>query len=208
MRNIKYKDAAVLVFAKAPIAGEVNTRLIPDVGVKAATRLQDELIHSRLLSFQDNQLTNIQLWCSPDSNHDFFQACKKRYTVDLFDQQGEDLGERMSFAISQSLKKFKRVVLIGTDAPSLSMEQIELAINKLGNDNELVIVPAEDGGYVLIGMTHHHPEIFQSIPWGSDQVLALTREVIKLNNLVVEEFESCWDIDRLADYLRYKNMTS
>ena len=203
--SYKYTDAVVLVFAKAPVAGEVNTRLIPDIGVEAATQLQAELIHSRLENLQEKNLCNVELWCSPDSNHAFFQQCQKRYSVSLFDQQGDDLGMRMSLAIKESLQRFKRVTLIGTDAPSLTIDQIEIATNKLAS-NDVVYAPAEDGGYVLIGMSQHCHAIFQSVPWGTDQVLACTRENIEANNLRSDELNTCWDIDRVEDYQRYKKM--
>ncbi len=124
----------------------------------------------------------------------------------LHQQQGADLGERMAQAIKTNLRKFRRVVLIGTDAPSLSTEQIERAIKKLGEPNDIVITPAEDGGYVLIGMSRHCDAVFQSVPWGSDKVLAATRENVRLNNLTRFELEPCWDIDRVEDYWRYKKM--
>ena len=203
MTSFKYPDAVVLVFAKAPIPGEVNTRLIPDIGVEAATSLQSELILSRLKNLQEKNLCATQLWCSPDPEHDFFQSCKQQYTVDLFEQCGEDLGVRMSQAINQSLQSFKRVVLIGTDAPSLTSVHIERAINKL-DQNDVVIAPAEDGGYVMIGMSQHSDAVFQSVPWGTDEVLACTRENIADNNLLCGELETCWDIDRVEDYQRYK----
>lgn len=206
MINFKYPDAAVLVFAKAPISGEVNTRLIPDTGVDAATQLQVELIDLRLESLQKNKLCEIELWCSPDSNHAFFKKCKKKYGVTLFPQQGDDLGVRMSLAIKESLKRFKRVVLIGTDAPSLTLDQIEVAVQRLGEANDIVIAPAEDGGYVLIGMSQHCDGVFQSVPWGTDMVLSCTRNNIKAHNLISEELELCWDIDRVEDYQRYKTM--
>lgn len=199
-----YPDAVLLVFAKAPVAGTVNTRLIPDIGVEAATELQSELVHARLAALKTAELCEVQLWCVPDCQHDFFQHCKHRYEVTLHQQRGADLGERMAQAIKINLKKFNRVVLIGTDAPSLTTEQIELAIKKLGEDNEIVIAPAEDGGYVLIGMSQHCDAVFQAVEWGSDTVLDTTREHIIKNKLTHFELPTCWDIDRIEDYLRYK----
>lgn len=206
MINFKYSDAVILVFAKAPILGEVNTRLIPDIGIDAATELQIELVHSRLKGLQEMKLCEVELWCSPDSSHIFFQECKNIYDIILCEQQGDDLGSRMSLAIKESLTKFKRVILIGTDAPSLTFDQIEVAINDLGKDNDVVIAPAEDGGYVLIGMSKHCDDIFQSVPWGTEKVLGCTRESIKKNKLIGSELKLCWDIDRVEDYRRYKKM--
>ena len=203
--TLKHSDSAVLVFAKAPIAGQVNTRLIPDIGIDAATQLQAELIHSRLDDLKKNKLCHVELWCSPDSDHEFFQQCEDKYAVTLFSQQGDDLGMRMSLAIKQALKRFERVVLIGTDAPSLKIDQIDMAIEKLADD-VVVISPAEDGGYVLIGMNQHYGDIFNSVPWGTKNVLSCTRRNIKSNKLRVEELNLCWDIDRIEDYQRYKKI--
>lgn len=200
---MKYKDTALLVFAKAPIAGEVNTRLIPHIGVDKATALQKDLIHSRLKTFTESGLCHVQCWCSPDCDDDFFKDCHKTYDVDLFKQEGIDLGARMSSAIQQSLEKFKHVVLIGSDAPALGVDQLEKAINVLRDGDEIVLVPAEDGGYVLIGMNQHHAEIFLTVPWGSDRVLKKTRGNIIALGLKHHELDECWDIDRPDDYDRY-----
>jgi len=200
---LKHPDTVLLVFAKAPIAGEVNTRLIPDLGVDIATDLQVELIHSRLNSFMQSELCDLQLWCSPDCDHVFFESCKKQYDISLHQQIGGDLGERMSHAIKASLENYKYVVLIGTDAPSLDNLLIEQAIVSLQGGSSTVIVPAEDGGYVLIGMSKHYKEIFLSVPWGTDRVLKKTRGNIIALGLKVNELPECWDIDRVEDYERY-----
>jgi glycosyltransferase A (GT-A) superfamily protein (DUF2064 family) len=75
--KFKYPDAVLLVFAKAPVAGTVNTRLIPDIGVEAATELQSELVHSRLSALKASELCELQLWCAPICELDFFQRNKK-----------------------------------------------------------------------------------------------------------------------------------
>lgn len=201
--SFKYTDTTLLVFAKAPIAGEVNTRLIPDLGVEAATALQKELIRSRLGSLTQNELCETQLWCSPDVDHVFFKDCVARFKVKLNEQNGGDLGERMSNAIKIALKKFKHVVLIGTDAPALDLLQIQEAIDSLRNNDGVVLVPAEDGGYVLIGMSQHYSEIFLSVPWGTDRVLRKTRANIVALGLTLDEMDACWDVDRIEDYERY-----
>ncbi|MDH5711455.1 MAG: TIGR04282 family arsenosugar biosynthesis glycosyltransferase [Gammaproteobacteria bacterium] len=207
MSAYKYSDAVVLIFAKAPVAGEVNTRLIPDIGIEAATELQRELVMNRLNILRQHNLCVIQLWCAPNQHHEFFQDCKNQYAIELFDQHGVDLGARMSSAIKQNLNKFKRVVLIGTDAPSLTNTHIDTAIKQLA-ENDIVIAPAEDGGYVLIGMSRHCHDVFDEVEWGSSTVLETTRERIKRNNLTSFEIEMCWDIDRVEDYFRYKKSQS
>jgi hypothetical protein len=200
---LKYTDTVLLVFAKAPVSGDVNTRLIPHIGVDKATLLQEELIHSRLKTFTEADVCHVQLWCSPDCNNNFFNKCQEVYDVALFKQEGADLGARMSSAIKQSLEKFKHVVVIGTDAPALGINQIEEAINVLKNGDEIVLVPAEDGGYVLIGMNKHYSEIFLTVPWSTDRVLRKTRGNIIALGLKYHELDECWDIDRPEDYDRY-----
>lgn len=201
---MKYADTVLLIFAKAPVPGEVNTRLIPHIGIDKATLLQEELVHSRLKTFTEADMCHVHLWCSPDSNSDFFNKCQKTYDVALFKQVGIDLGARMSAAIKQSLEKFKHVVVIGADAPALSVSQVEEAIKVIRNSNEIVLVPAEDGGYVLIGMNNHHSEIFLTVPWGTDRVLRKTRGNIIALGLKYHELDECWDIDRPEDYDRYR----
>jgi len=200
---LKYTDTALLVFAKAPVLGEVNTRLIPHIGIEKATQLQEDLVHLRLKTFTEANLCHVQLWCSPDCNSDFFNECQDSYDVDLFKQEGIDLGARMSAAIKESLEDFKHVIVIGTDAPALDVIQIEEAITALRNSSKIVLVPAEDGGYVLIGMNQHHKEIFLTVPWGTDRVLRKTRGNIIALGLKYHELDECWDIDRPEDYDRY-----
>ena len=112
----------------------------------------------------------------------------------------------MSSAITINLQTCKHVVLVGTDAPALGIDQIEHAIINLRNGPDVVITPAEDGGYVLIGMNQPHEAIFKSVPWATDKVLATTLENIHTLGLEVTELETCWDIDRPEDYERYLDM--
>jgi len=109
----------------------------------------------------------------------------------------------MSHAIETNLENYKHVVLIGADAPSLDNVLIEEAIAALQGGANTIIVPAEDGGYVLIGMSQHYKEIFLSVPWGTDRVLKKTRGNIIALGLKVNELSECWDIDRVEDYERY-----
>lgn len=205
---MQYPDTVLQIFAKAPIPGEVNTRLIPHIGVEAATQLQSDLIHDRLHQLAASQLCDTQLWCSPDIKHGLFSQCVADYGITLFKQNGIDLGERMSSAIKQGLEHYKNVVLIGTDVPSLNIERIKQAIELLRQGDKVVLVPAKDGGYVLIGMSRYYPEVFLTVPWGTDRVLAKTRGNIVALGLTLTALEACWDIDRVEDYERYRELIS
>ena len=199
-----YPDTVILVFAKAPVAGKVNTRLIPDLGLAAATSLQDELLHHRLSTLVDACLCDVVLYCAPSTDHVVFETCRKRYRVMLSAQQGEGLGQRLLHGVDQALKQYQHVILLGTDAPALETTQIERAITELRSGKDVVIVPAEDGGYVLAGVSGRHEQLFDDISWGSDQVMQQTLDRIRSTGLDHCVLEDSWDIDRYEDYLRYR----
>lgn len=198
-------NTVLQVFAKAPVPGEVNTRLIPHIGVELATSLQDELIQCRLDALTKSKLCKVQLWCSPDTDSAYFKTCRKRYHVELIEQVGNNLGERMHNAVQYGLQEYSHVIIIGTDAPALTVEQIAEAMDHLEQGNDVVIVPAEDGGYVLIGMNNNNAAVFDSVVWGSSQVYEKTISNISAAGLKLSTLQPCWDIDRVEDYHRYKN---
>jgi uncharacterized protein len=147
------------------------------------------------------------LWCSPDTRHACFVECNSRYSLSLHQQQGDDLGERMAFGQQQALQAYRKAVIIGTDAPALKSEAIELAILAL-DYNEVVITPAEDGGYVLIGVNGWIPGLLVDIEWGMGQVLSQTIRNVDRLGLRYELLGESWDVDRPEDLLRYRTMRS
>jgi len=196
-------DTAILVFAKAPVEGEVNTRLIPDIGVFAATQLQHDLVHERLSMLTQTKLGDVILMCSPDEKQDFFLQCKQKYSIELCKQSGNDLGERMMNGVREALTRYKQCIVIGTDAPSLDERLIQQAIDTLHDGTDVVFVPAEDGGYVLLGLQQCRDVLFQDINWGTAEVMQQSRELLDENNISYKVLETCWDVDRLEDYQRY-----
>lgn len=205
---MKYDDSVIIVFAKAPSEGEVNTRLIPEIGITEATRLQRELIQHRLESLAGAKLCQVLLYCSPGPEDAFFKSCAESYGVELARQEGKDLGQRMANAIEDTSGRFEHVILVGTDAPALGSDLIEDAIEALRAGDDVVVVPAEDGGYVLIGMDRCFRAIFLSVPWGSERVLVKTRANAVAAALKLRELETCWDIDRPEDYYRWLRMSA
>ena len=199
---MKYDDTIILVFAKAPVAGRVNTRLIPAIGVTAATQLQETLLHKRIESIAQSALCEVILMCAPDTSHVCFKECETRYSISLLKQQGDYLGQRLSNGVKQALSLKKNVIVVGTDAPALDGVRIEEAIIALSS-YDVVMVPAEDGGYVLIGLSAYHSELFEGIEWGSAKVMAQTEAKISSQNLQLCRLPASWDIDREEDYRRY-----
>lgn len=198
-----YPDTVILLFAKAPVEGKVNTRLIADIGVQAATQLQHDLIVQRLLMLTRANLCAVSLMCSPDVQDDYFVQCKKQYPVTLLQQSGADLGKRMLNGIRQALQQYRYCIVIGTDAPALDEVLIRQAIERLKAGSEVVFVPAEDGGYVLVGLQKTYEFLFQGIRWGSAEVMQQSRRKLKKNSISFNELATCWDIDRVEDYQRY-----
>ncbi len=198
-----YDDTVILLFAKAPVAGKVNTRLISDIGVQAATSLQHDLIHHRLSMLAKANLCDVRLMCAPSQQDKNFLRCREQYPITLMDQTGSDLGERMFNGVAVALQQYKYCVVIGTDAPELDEVRLKQVIETMHKGVDVVIVPADDGGYVLIAMQCAYQFLFQDISWGGAEVMQQSRDRLNDNNINFEELASCWDIDRLEDYQRY-----
>ena len=203
-QKIKYPDCAILVFSKAPVVGQVNTRLVPYITAEQAASLHEELTHDRLRMCTTADLCDVQLWCSPDTGHPFFSDCRQRYGVRLQTQTGNNLGERMSAALKILLRQYKKIIIIGTDAPALDIDTIDAVVNQLEH-SDIVLVPAEDGGYVLLGASKHHQDLLVDVPWGTESVLASTVHNIERLGLSYSLLGECWDVDRPEDLERYRN---
>ncbi len=195
-------NALTIVFAKAPRAGEVKTRLIPLLGAEGAAALHRQLVHRTLVTATDAGLGPVELHAAPDINDVYLQDCAKRFGVALLPQQGNDLGARMCNAFDEALARHSRVLLIGTDCPVLTKQHLHDAQAALAS-NGAVLIPAEDGGYALIGLTRCDDHLFQGIAWGGDTVLAATRERLRALKWRWHELETLWDIDRPEDYQRW-----
>jgi rSAM/selenodomain-associated transferase 1 len=204
--NLPFPDARIMVFAKAPVAGAVKTRLIPVLGAQGAAALHAMLAHYCIATAVEAQLCPVELWCSPDTNHPFFTQCSKDYGVILREQQGNDLGKRMAHAFDTVLQQSPYAVIIGTDCPALTAQDLRTALHTLVAPGILpldgfdaVIGPAEDGGYVLLGLRKAAPLLFEDITWGSCRVLALTRERLKRLQWRWRELAPRRDVDRPED---------
>lgn len=201
---MQFPDARLLIFAKAPVPGQVKTRLIPQLGITGATDLHQRLVIETLTMASTENLFPIELWCAPDTQHAFFSDCKKKFPLTLHPQQGHDLGQRMHHALRTALSRCQHAILIGSDCPVMQSDYLTDALTTLQNKNDVVIGPAEDGGYVLIGMNKPAAAVFNDMPWGSDQVLAQTRQQLKQQHLRWQELALLWDVDRHPDWLRYQ----
>lgn len=199
-----YSNSVILVFCKAPIPGQVKTRLLPYLKDEEAAQLHCELTEKTLHTATKNNVCEIQLWCSPSTDHPFFGMLSQKYSIELFVQQGRDLGERMHSAFYQALTRFSSAIIVGCDCPSLTSDDIEQALHHLTEGKPCVLAPAEDGGYVLIGLKQPQPILFEEMPWGTGEVLGLTRVRLQRLNLDYHELNTQWDLDTPDDLKRYR----
>ncbi len=204
---MKHPDTAILIFAKAPEAGEVKTRLVPHLSHDQAARLHADLTRGCLRKCTTASLCDVQLWCSPDTSHPFFVECGQHYRVSLHRQTGHDLGERMSNALQRMRGRYRKLIIIGTDAPALDIGTIDGAAAAL-DETDVVLVPAEDGGYVLLGAAAYRPGLLAGVPWGTSSVLSCTLRSLDRLGLAYRLLGQCWDVDRPADLERYRSLVA
>jgi rSAM/selenodomain-associated transferase 1 len=187
------------ILAKAPIPGAVKTRLIPTIGAHAAAVLQERLTERAIATALAADVGPVTLWCSPDATHSTFLKLVMQQRIILKRQPEGDLGARMLAATAAGNGP---VLVIGTDCPALTELHMRGAANALLEGNEVIIIPAEDGGYVLIGTRTPQPAIFSGIAWGTNTVLAETRARIIEQRLALMEQPPLWDVDTEADLAR------
>lgn len=198
---MRFPDARILIFAKAPEPGQVKTRLIPAIGPHGAADLHAGLLADTVSRLAESPLAPVELWCAPEPVSDPFPALAAHYGLELHRQVGADLGERMGHAAAEALLRGSPVVLIGTDCPGLDGVYIERALMAI-KGRDAVLGPAEDGGYVLLGLKQAAPELFHDMPWGSNQVAAVTRGRMEALGWAWAELPVLWDLDRPEDLAR------
>lgn len=194
-------EAAIAVFAKAPVPGQVKTRLASVLGPDAAASLHAGLVRHALATAAHARLGPVTLWCQPDASHSFFARCATEFGVRLETQRGADLGERMRRAFEPAWQARAPLLLIGADCPALTVRHLESAAAAL-RSHDAVLVPAEDGGYVLVGLGRALPAMFEGVSWGGAGVMGQTRERLAAERATWAELPALWDVDRPDDYAR------
>jgi rSAM/selenodomain-associated transferase 1 len=191
----------VAVLAKAPIPGLAKTRLIPALGAPGAAQLQRRLTRQAVRTALDAGLGPVTLWCAPDARHRLFRTLHKAWGVSCLVQASGDLGERMHTAFRLHCASGP-VLLIGTDCPPLSPQHLRDAAQALLNGHEAVFLPAEDGGYVLVGLRSPQPALFRDMHWSTPAVMEDTRKRARDAGIEWRELETLWDLDVPADLER------
>jgi rSAM/selenodomain-associated transferase 1 len=194
----------VIVFAKAPVPGEVKTRLIPALGAAGAVALHERLVDCALATAVEAAVGPVELCCTPDDPHPALAALARARGAQLAAQGPGDLGRRMHAAFARALGGARAAILIGADCPALTAQHLRDGAAVLAGAADAVIAPAEDGGYVLIGLKRAADNLFADIRWGGPTVMAQTRERLVAAGLRWRELATLWDVDRPEDLERFR----
>lgn len=186
----------VLVLLKFPEKGRVKTRLARDIGEERALEVYRELLQYTfdLTDSLDPSRFQTVAVCDPSHGLEKYRELLYRRHCGFSLQRGGDLGERMKNA----LELFTPAILIGSDCRELTKRHIEEAATAL-TTSDLVLGPARDGGYYLIGANRVYPELFCEMPWSTEKVFEMTMERAKQLSLAVHTLETLRDIDTAAD---------
>lgn len=194
-------QARILIFAKTPVPGRVKTRLIPVLGPAGAAALQRRLLERILHLAMDARLCPVECWYWPSLDDPAFERWRGDPDLSFHRQPAGDLGERMCAAAARALRAAQRVLIIGADCPLWTGQDLEAALAAL-DDHDAVVTPAEDGGYLLLGLRRAAAELFDGVPWGTDRVMAETRARLAGLGWRWRELRTLWDVDRPEDLAR------
>lgn len=196
--SYEFPEALLIQFAKAPLLGQVKTRMQPVLSERQSLELHCQLVQRTHDTIHREALCPSQLWVSGEGGDIFFKSLQPQPEIRI--QQGADLGERMCRAIAAALNYKKSVLLIGSDCPAINSDYLRDAIVAL-DSVDVVLGPAEDGGYVLIAMKKAEPKVFEGVDWSTSRVLAQTRARLAALLLSHHELPVLNDIDRPEDLI-------
>jgi rSAM/selenodomain-associated transferase 1 len=193
-------DQALILFAKDPVEGQVKTRLSSLLDAPTTLNLYRHFLQGSIEKICSVAEVDRFIGIASDPQTNYFDDVSRSHPVQLFVQEGGNLGERMRQAFEDRFKEgYGRVVIIGADSPTLPTTYIEQAFR---SEKEIVIGPSTDGGYYLIGMRVKVTDIFGGVPWGTDQVLSETLKALKDQQAKAELLPVWYDVD-LPEDLRF-----
>ena len=193
-------EAALIIFAKSPVPGLVKTRLCPPLAPDEAATLHGSLVLDTLERTKHLVGFDRFLACAPSKQHPFFQAMAARHQVELWEQiPDKDLGRRMAHACRTAFeRKYTFVVMVGSDLPTIDGDIVQQALRLL-TAHDVVIGPSVDGGYYLIGLKKLIPELFSNIPWSTNEVTSITRQIADRMGLSLTLLPQQRDLDTTED---------
>lgn len=193
-------EKGLLIFAKKPVPGKVKTRLAKDIGDEAACQIYRQLL---FYTFDVAEKANVYvIACLTEEDQITLDAVP--YT-EFYEQAAGDLGKKLLYAFDSAFKKgFEKLIVLGTDCADLTSDILEDAYNQL-NKNDVVIGPAKDGGYYLLGMTHFIQSLFENKSWSTEHLLTETIRTLEEEGKSYHLLETLSDIDTIEDLKNTKN---
>jgi rSAM/selenodomain-associated transferase 1 len=198
----------VQVFAKAPVPGQVKTRLIPLLGAERATELYCRLVRHTLATAALARVGPTEIWTTEPGEDAFMQTCRRVLGVEVRQQSDGDLGARMCKGAEDGLRRAAGVIIVGTDCPTMTFGDLRAARDALVAGNDAVLGPARDGGYWLIALSRCDPLLFSGIAWSSATVLEATRERLTALGWRWSELTTRSDVDRPEDLAELARVSS
>jgi len=195
--SAKQQDTCIILFAKYPAPNKAKTRLQPALGVDGAARMARQLLLHSIEQAIDTGFS-VELCVSPAPTDPCWQAFDLPDSLRWSAQAEGDLGLRMLIASQCALERFDKVVLVGTDCPSLTTARIQTAVQQL-NQHDAVMIPATDGGYVLLGFREVDESLFSDIVWSTASVAAVTKQRMAALGWTLALFDPLHDIDEPKD---------
>jgi len=191
----------LIILCKAPVAGRVKTRLMPEYSAIQAAEIHEKMIDTVLN--KANQASFDDIWLAVDDiKHAYFQEMKLKHHLNLCFQGAGDLGDRLNHLMHKSFDQdSKAIAFIGSDSPHVSIKRYQDTMS-LSQDVDVIIGPVEDGGYDLIALSQRQVGIFNKINWGSSHVFHETMSNIRKLNLSTKALDTSFDLDRPEDIKR------
>lgn len=189
----------LIIFTRYPEPGSTKTRLIPALGAEGAATLQRQMTEYTISKVRELHGNSIAVEVHFDGGKQQLMQDWLGSDIVYRPQSSGDLGSRMARSLSLALQSgTERVVIIGTDCPGLNAQLMAQAFHQL-HSHDLVLGPAMDGGYYLLGLRYFIPELFSGISWGTAEVLQRTVDIAKNLNLSVAYLPHLADVDRPED---------
>ena len=196
-------NASLIIVAKKPEPGSSKTRLCPPFSPEAAAEFYGCLMRDTLALAAKVQGVDLTLAYTPSSAIDYFQELIPD-GFRLIPQSGSGLGERLSNALKYHLERgYRKAVIMNSDGPTLPPGRLKESLEGLDHA-DVTLGMGHDGGYYLIGVKRHHPQLFQDIAWSTEQVIPQTLEVCRRLNLNVHCLAEWYDVDVEADLKRLR----
>lgn len=192
---------ALVIMSRVPKPGRTKTRLMNKLTGQECVKIHTACLEEICEAASELELERY-IYYTGGRPGDFDGVDLSGFTMRR--QTGKDLGQRLSNAAQKILTIHDRLLFIGADVPGVTSGLLLEAFGKL-SEYDVVIGPALDGGYYLVGMKQHHDEIFQSIPWGTGEVYESTIHALKCNGLSHFALGTRQDIDTWEDIINYYN---